>query len=139
MSDKVIQADDAPVPMGHYPHARRVGDLLFLSGVGPRDPKTNVIEGNSYNHQGEVVSYDLEKQCHAVFANVKTILEAADANWDQLVDVTVFLTDMYNDFPTYNRIYKEYFSDNAPCRTTVGITSLPSAIAIELKCIAYLG
>ncbi|MDH3709974.1 MAG: RidA family protein [Cyclobacteriaceae bacterium] len=131
-----FHAQDAPKPMGQYPHARKVGDLLFLSGVGPRDPKTNIVPGNTYDHQGEVASYDIEQQCHAVFKNVRQILEQCGASWEQLVDVTVFLTDMKNDFPTYNRIYASYFPENPPCRTTVGITALPSAIAIELKCIA---
>lgn len=133
-----FHSSGAPKPMGQYPHARRVGDLLFLSGVGPRDPKTNTVPGNTYDHHGEVASYDIEQQCHAVFKNVRQILEESGARWEQLVDVTVFLTDMKNDFPTYNRIYARYFPENAPCRTTVGVNSLPSPIAIELKCIAHL-
>ncbi len=136
--ENTFHAEDAPEPMGQYPHARKVGRLLFLSGVGPRDPQTNLVAGNTFDHQGEVVSYDIELQCHAVFANVKRILEASGARWDQLVDVTVFLTDIKNDFPVYNRIYKQYFLDNSPCRTTVGISGLPSPIAIELKCMADL-
>ena len=140
MSDQQesFHAQNAPKPMGLYPHARRVGDLLYLSGVGPRDPETNTVPGNSYDHHGEVVSYDIEQQCHAVFKNVRHILEQCGARWDQLVDVTVFLTDLKHDFPTYNRIYATYFEENAPCRTTVGISALPSPIAIVLKCIADL-
>ena len=137
MSD-VVRAAHAPRPVGAYPHARRVGDLLFLSGVGPRDPATNAIIGNVYDANGRLLSYDIEAQCRAVFANVRTILEASGARWEDLVDVTVFLTDMARDFATYNRIYAEYFPDPgaAPCRTTLGITALPTPIAIELKCIA---
>ena len=137
MSD-VIRAAQAPKPVGAYPHARRVGNLLFLSGVGPRDPSTNAIIGNVYNVEGHLLSYDIETQCRAVFANVRTILEASGARWQDLVDITVFLTDMAHDFAAYNRVYAEYFTDAQPCRTTLGITALPTPIAIELKCIAAL-
>lgn len=137
MSD-VIRATQAPKPVGAYPHARRVGNLLFLSGVGPRDPSTNAIIGNVYDASGRLISYDIEVQCRAVFANVRTILEASGARWEDLVDVTVFLTDMTHDFAAYNRVYTEYFTDAQPCRTTLGITALPTHIAIELKCIAAL-
>lgn len=138
MSD-IVRAAQAPRPVGAYPHARRAGNLLFLSGVGPRDPRTNAIVGNVYDPDGRLLSYDIEAQCRAVFANVRTILEASGARWDDLVDVTVFLTDMARDFAAYNRIYAEYFTTSQPCRTTVGIDALPTPIAIELKCIAVLG
>jgi len=137
MSD-TIRTDGAPAPVGAYPHARRVGDLLFLSGVGPRTPGTNAIPGNVHAADGRLVGYDIEAQCRQVFANVRAVLEASGARWEDLVDVTVFLTDMARDFATYNRVYAEYFPDpaTAPCRTTLGITALPTPIAIELKCIA---
>ena len=138
MSD-VIHATQAPKPVGAYPHARRVGNLLFLSGVGPRDPSTNAIIGNVYDAAGRLISYDIEAQCRAVFANVRAVLEESGARWEDLVDVTVFLTDMARDFAAYNRVYAEYFSAAQPCRTTLGITALPTPIAIELKCIAVLG
>ena len=137
MSDP-IHASAAPKPVGAYPHARRVGDLLFLSGIGPRDPASNAIPGNEYDDNGVLVEYDIEAQCRSVFANVRTVLEASGARWEDLVDVTVYLTDMARDFPTYNRIWAEHFTTAQPCRTTVGITALPTRIAIELKCIAVL-
>lgn len=137
MSD-VVRTDTAPAPVGAYPHARRVGDLLFLSGVGPRQPGTNAIPGNVYDAQGKLVDYDIEQQCQQVFANVRAVLEASGAHWEQLVDVTVFLTDMTRDFPVYNRLYAEHFKGVDACRTTLGITALPTPIAIELKCIAAL-
>jgi 2-aminomuconate deaminase len=135
-----IRTDSAPAPVGAYPHARRVADLLFLSGVGPRTPGTNVIPGNVLDAGGRLVAYDIEAQCRQVFANVRAVLEASGARWEDLVDVTVFLTDMTRDFATYNRVYAEYFPDpaTAPCRTTLGITALPTPIAIELKCVAAL-
>jgi 2-aminomuconate deaminase len=135
----IVHAGHAPKPVGAYPHARRVGNLLFLSGVGPRDPATNAIIGNVYDAQGRLLSYDIEAQCRTVFANVRTILEASGARWEDLVDVTVFLTDIGHDFTAYNRVYAEYFTTAQPCRTTIGITALPTPIAIELKCIAALG
>ncbi|NCT68242.1 MAG: RidA family protein [Rhodanobacteraceae bacterium] len=137
---QAIHSSAAPAPVGTYPHARRVGDLLFLSGVGPRTPGTNAIPGNEYDADGKLVAWDIEAQCRQVFANVRAVLEASGARWQDLVDVTVFLTDMARDFPTYNRVYAEYFPDpaSAPCRTTLGITALPTPIAIELKCIAAL-
>ena len=135
MSD-VVHAAGAPKPVGAYPHARRVGNLLFLSGVGPRDPATNAIVGNVYDTEGRLLSYDIDAQCRAVFANVRAILHASGANWEDLVDVTVYLTDMAHDFAAYNRVYTEYFTAAQPCRTTLGITALPTPIAIELKCIA---
>lgn len=131
-----IHAPLAPKAVGLYPHAKRVGDLLFLSGIGPRKAETNAIPGNVYAPDGSLQSYDIAAQCHSVFANVKAVLHAAGANWLDLVDVTVYLTDMSADFATYNRIWAEYFHTDAPCRTTLGITALPTPIAIELKCIA---
>ncbi len=132
----IIRTDAAPAPVGAYPHARRVGDLLFLSGVGPRQPGNNAIPGNVHDAGGELVGYDIEAQCRQVFANVRAVLEASGAAWNDLVDVTVFLTDMHRDFATYNRLYAEYFAGVDACRTTLGITALPTPIAIELKCIA---
>ena len=136
---EVVRTSSAPKPVGAYPHARRVGDLLFLSGLGPRSPETDAIPGLALDDNGEILEYDMAAQCHAVFANVRTVLEAAGSGWGQLVDVTVFLTDMDRDFETFNRIYAEYFNDNQPCRTTVEINCLPTPIAIELKCIATTG
>ncbi len=136
---EIVSAGGAPKPMGAYPHARRVGDLLFLSGMGPRSPETDEIPGLVLGKNGEIQEYDMAAQCHAVFANVRSVLEAAGLGWGDLVDVTVFLTDMKSDFATFNEIYAEYFSANQPCRTTVEISSLPTPIAIELKCIAATG
>jgi 2-aminomuconate deaminase len=132
----VVRTDQAPAPVGAYPHARRVGDLLFLSGVGPRTPGSNAIPGNVYDAAGKLVDYDIEAQCRQVFANVRAVLEASGARWEDLVDVTVFLTNMARDFPAYNKLYAEYFAGVDACRTTLGITALPTPIAIELKCIA---
>ena len=133
-----IQSHDAPQPVGAYPHARRVGSLLFLSGIGPREPGTNRIPGARFDDQGRLLEYDMAAQCHSVFRNVRTVLEAAGANWNDLVDVTVFLTDMERDFRTMNAIYAEYFTESLPCRTTIGVVALPTPIAIELKCIAAI-
>ncbi|GAB3040017.1 RidA family protein [Oleiagrimonas citrea] len=135
MSD-IIRTGTAPPPVGAYPHARRVGDLLFLSGVGPRRPDDNAIPGNEYDADGKLIAYDIEAQCKQVFANVRAVLEASGARWEDLVDVTVFLTDMARDFAAYNRLYAEYFKGVDACRTTLGIDALPTPIAIELKCIA---
>ncbi|MDX1481549.1 MAG: RidA family protein [Woeseiaceae bacterium] len=137
--DKIIRTDTAPPPVGAYPHARRIGNLLFLSGIGPRPAGDGDIPGVTRDAAGRVIDYDIEPQCHAVFANVKAVLESAGAKLEDLVDVTVFLTDIPRDFETYNRIYAEYFdAASGPCRTTVEVTRLPTPIAIELKCIAAL-
>ena len=143
-----IQAGSAPAPVGSYPHARRVGNpgsgpgqaLLFLSGIGPRDAATDAIPGNVHDADGRLISYDIDAQACAVFANVRAVLQASGAQWQDLVDVTVYLTDMARDFKAYNRVWAEHFPDpaTAPCRTTLGITALPTPIAIELKCIAVL-
>ena len=137
-----ISSNKAPKPVGLYPHARRVGNLLFLSGVGPRtansDSNDSAVPGLELDHNGNFISFDFEAQCHSVFQNIKTILEESGSSWEKLVDVTVFLVDMKRDFKTYNKIYAEYFKDNQPCRTTVAIDSLPTPIAIELKCIATI-
>jgi len=138
MSDR-FDSSRAPEPVGLYPHARRVGNLLFLSGVGPRERGSKKIPGVDLDAEGNVVSYDIAAQCHSVFKNVRAILEDAGSSWERLVDVTVYLTDMKGDFPIYNRLYAEYFKDNQPCRTTLEIGSLPTPIAIELKCIATIG
>ena len=132
----IIESQKAPEPVGLYPHARKVGNLLFLSGIGPRERGEIEIPGVELDDQGKILSYNIDTQCHSVFKNVRTVLEDAGSNWNNLVDVTVFLTNMKDDFAIYNRIYAEYFKDNQPCRTTVGIISLPTPIAIELKCIA---
>ena len=128
----------APEPVGAYPHARRVGELLFLSGVGPRTRGSKEIPGVTFGDDGEIVSYDIEEQCSSVFQNVRYILEDAGTSWENIVDVTVFLTNMNDDFAIYNRIYAEYFGDNKPCRTTVEVNALPTPIAIELKVIATI-
>ncbi|MCI5055459.1 MAG: RidA family protein [Flavobacteriales bacterium] len=136
--ESIIESTKAPEPVGLYPHARKVGNLLFLSGVGPRERGTKKIPGVELDPEGNIMSYDIVKQCHSVFNNVKTILEDAGSSWENLVDVTVFLTNMKDDFKAYNKVYAEYFKDNLPCRTTVEINSLPTPIAIELKCIATI-
>ena len=137
-SDSIKNSSKAPEPVGLYPHARKVGDLLFLSGVGPRERGQKDIPGVKLDSDGNIITYDIEAQCHSVFRNVRYILEEAGSGWDKLIDVTVFLTNMKDDFKTYNRLYAEYFKDNQPCRTTVEITSLPTPIASELKCVATI-
>lgn len=134
----IIHSLQAPEPVGPYPHARRVGNLLFLSGVGPRKRGSKEIPGVQLDENGNVLSYDIEAQCRSVFENVKTILEEAGSSWDKIVDVTVYLTNIKEDFAKYNQIYAEYFKENQPCRTTLGITALPTPIAIELKVIATI-
>ncbi len=128
----------APEPVGHYPHAKQVGNLLFLSGVGPRERGTKKIPGVELNVDGSIQSYDIEIQCRSVFKNVRAILEDAGTSWNNLVDVTVYLTNMKADFPIYNKLWAEYFSENPPCRTTLEINCLPTPIAIELKCVAVM-
>lgn len=135
---EAIHTDNAAKPLGAYPHARKVGNLLFLSGIGSRSAKDNSIPGLVLDTAGNIVSYDIEAECHSVFANVKAVLEASGSSWEKMVDVTVFLTNMKADFPTYNRIYGEYFTDVQACRTTVEVKSLPTPIAIELKVIATI-
>lgn len=134
--DNTFSSDKAPEPVGAYPHARKVGSLLFLSGVGPRQRGSKEIPGVTLDAQGNIIAYDIATQCHSVFNNVKLILEASGSRWENLVDVTVFLTNMKSDFKTFNQIYAEYFKENQPCRTTVEVNALPTPIAIELKCIA---
>ncbi|MDE1155277.1 MAG: Rid family hydrolase [Acidobacteriaceae bacterium] len=138
MAHDVIRTQDAPAPVGAYPHARRVGQLLFLSGIGPREPGTNAIPGNVVDADGVLIGRDFEAQCRQVFANVRAVLEASGARFGDLVDVTVYLTDMSRDFATYNRLYAEAFAGVDACRTTVGVTALPTPIAIELKCVAAI-
>jgi 2-aminomuconate deaminase len=133
-----ISSSRAPEPVGLYPHARRVGNLLYLSGVGPREKGTKKIPGVELDDNGKIISYDIAEQCHSVFKNIRYILEDAGSGWDQIFDVTVFLTNMKDDFAIYNRIYAEYFKDNQPCRTTIEINCLPTPIAIELKVIATI-
>ncbi len=132
-----VMADSAPKPVGPYPHARQVGDFLLLSGMGPRAAGQKNIPGVTLNDGGEIVDYCIETQTRQMFANLKAVLESAGAKWQDLVDITVFLTNMDDDFKTFNRIYAEYFTDNKPCRTTVEVNKLPTPIAVELKCLAY--
>lgn len=140
MLDKnsIIHSSKAPEPVGAYPHARKVGNLLFLSGVGPREKNSKKIPGVELDEKGNIISYDIEVQCRSVFNNIKNILEESGSSWMEMVDVTVFLTNMKDDFPIYNKIYAEYFKDNQPCRTTIEINKLPTPIAIELKVIATI-
>ena len=140
MSNTSISSEKAPDPVGSYPHARRVGNLLFLSGVGPRQKGSKEIPGVTLDENKNIISYNIEEQCHSVFQNVKFVLEASGSKWENLVDVSVYLTNMKDDFATSNKIYAEYFPDKAtqPCRTTVEVNALPTPIAIELKCIAVI-
>jgi 2-aminomuconate deaminase len=138
MAADEYNSSKAPEPVGLYPHARRVGSLLFLSGVGPRERGSKKIPGAELDDAGNILSYDIETQCRSVFQNVRYILEEAGSSWNNIIDVTVFLTNMKDDFAAYNRIYSEYFADNRPCRTTVEVSSLPTPIAIELKVIATI-
>ncbi len=131
-----LMSERAPLPVGPYPHARRIGNLVFLSGVGPRKRDSKEIPGVTLDENGAIVDYDIEAQCHSVFANVRHVLEDAGLRWDQMVDVTVFLTNMKDDFATFNRIYGEYFTEKNPARTTIEVGALPTPIAIELKVIA---
>jgi 2-aminomuconate deaminase len=139
---ETFQSERAPEPVGAFPHAKRVGGLLFLSGIGPRVRGSKEIPGVTLDSSGNIVSYDIETQSHAVFENVRLVLEDAGATWQDIVDVTVFLTNMKKDFPVYNRIYAEYFAGAGkpnPTRTTIEVTALPTPIAIELKVIAAVG
>jgi 2-aminomuconate deaminase len=136
MNNQSIDSNKAPEPVGHYPHARKVGNLLFLSGVGPRERGTKKIPGVALDENGNIKSYDIEAQCRSVFNNIKNILEDSGSSWDKIVDVTVFLTNMKDDFKTYNKLWAEYFAIDPPCRTTIEINCLPTPIAIELKVIA---
>ncbi len=135
---EIIKTDNAAKPLGAYPHARKVGNLLFLSGIGSRNAVDNSIPRLVQDEQGNIISYDIEAETKQVFANVKAVLEASGSSWDKIVDVTVFLTNMKQDFPIYNKIYGEYFKDVNACRTTVEVKSLPTPIAIELKVIATI-
>ena len=139
---EAFESARAPEAVGAFPHARRVGNLLFLSGIGPRVRGSKEIPGVTLDAAGNIMSYDIETQCRAVFENVRLVLEDAGASWSDIVDVTVFLTNMKRDFATYNRIYPEYFAGAGkpnPTRTTVEVGALPTPIAIELKVIATMG
>ena len=138
MNGEKFNSERAPRSVGLYPHARKVGNLLFLSGVGPRKAEQTDIPGVTLNTNGEIERYDIEEQCHSVFNNIKYILEDAGSSWEKIVDVQVFLTNMKDDFKIYNKIYADYFKNNQPCRTTIEIKSLPTPIAIELKVIATI-
>ena len=138
MSKDIINTANAATPLGAYPHARKAGNLLFLSGIGPRSPIDNSIPGLELDQEGNIVNYDIEAECHSVFANVKAVLEASGSSWDKIIDVTVFLTNMKRDFPVYNKLYAAYFTSVQACRTTVEVKSLPAPISIELKVIATI-
>ncbi len=131
-------SERAPEPVGPYPHARRVGNLLFLSGVGPRARGTKVIPGVTQNETGEVVEYDIDTECRSCFQNVRSVLEDAGSSWEEIVDVQVFLTDMKRDFKTFNACYAEHFATNKPSRTTIEVGALPTPIHVELKVIATI-
>ena len=138
MEEKIINTDSVAKPLGAYPHARKVGSLLFLSGIGSRSAVDNSIPGLELDADGDIMKYDIEAETHQCFANVKAVLEASGSSWDKIVDVTVFLTNMKKDFAAYNKIYGEYFTNVQACRTTVEVKSLPTLIAIELKVIATI-
>lgn len=136
--ENIIHTKNAATPLGAYPHARKAGNLLFLSGIGPRSSEDNSIPGLKLDNEGKILEYDFEAECHSVFANVKAVLEASGSSWNNIIDVTVFLTNMKKDFPLYNKIYATYFKDVQACRTTVEVLSLPTPISIELKVIATI-
>ena len=134
--NKVVSSK-APEPVGPYPHARRVGDFIFVSGMGPRRPGSREIPGVFQDAMGRVTSYDIETQTRSTIENIRLVLEDAGASLDDVVDVSVFLTNMKDDFSTFNRVYGEYFAKIGPTRTTVEVLSLPTPIGVELKVIAY--
>lgn len=134
--DEPTTSSRAPEPVGPYPHARRAGNLLFLSGIGPRVRGSIAVPGVTLDAMGEVAAYDFERQCRQVFANVRTVLDDAGSAWENIVDVTAYLTDLKRDFATFNRLYADAFPDHRPTRTTVEVSRLPTPIAIELKVIA---
>lgn len=136
--DNIIHTKKAAAPLGSYPHARKAGNLLFLSGIGSRNATDNSIPGLQLDEKGSILKYDFEAECHSVFANVKAVLEASGSKWENIIDVTVFLTNMKKDFVVYNKIYGDYFKEVQACRTTVEVVSLPTPIAIELKVIAVI-
>lgn len=138
MEKIVINSDRAPEPVGAYPHARRVGNMLFLSGVGPRERGTKVIPGVTLGEDGTILDYDITEQTLSVFRNIRYILEDAGSSWDNIVDVQVFLTNMKQDFKTFNALYAEHFAGIDACRTTIEIGALPTPIAVELKVIATI-
>jgi 2-aminophenol/2-amino-5-chlorophenol 1,6-dioxygenase alpha subunit len=125
VENKPLITEKAPPPVGPYPHARKVGGFLFLSGIGPRKPKT-----------GEIPTGGIEVETRAAIENVRAILEEGGSSLDKVIDVTVYLTNIDRDFPTFNRVYGEYFAKNQPTRTTVGVEALPTKISIELKVVA---
>lgn len=137
-SSDIIKTSRAAKPLGAYPHARKLGNLLFLSGIGSRKVEDNSIPGLKLDEEGNILEYDIEAECHQCFANVKAVLEASGSQWENIIDVTVFLTNMKKDFPIYNDIYGSYFTNVQACRTTVEVKSLPTPIAIELKVIAVI-
>jgi len=140
--NETFDSTRAPKPVGAFPHAKRIGNLLFLSGIGPRKRDSREIPGVTLDSAGNVASYDIEAQCRAVFENVRLVLEDAGASWNDIVDVTVFLTNMKKDFPIYNKLYAEHFAGDGkpnPTRTTIEVGALPTPIAIELKVIAAIG
>jgi len=134
-----IHSSRAAEPVGAFPHAKRVGNLLFLSGIGPRKKGSKEIPGVELNADGSIRGYDIEAQCRSCFDNVRYVLEDAGSSWKNIVDVLVFLTNMKDDFKKYNALYAEYFAGEGnpnPTRTTIEINCLPTPIAIELKVIA---
>ena len=131
-------SQSAPEPVGLYPHSKKVGNLLFLSGVGPRKKNSRDIPGVVLSKTGDVLSYCIEKQCISVFENIKIILEESGSCWNNIIDVTTFLTNMKDDFSVYNKIYGHYFKTPFPTRTTIEVNKLPTPIAIELKIIATI-
>ena len=135
---KKNKTSEAPSPVGNYPHSIELNGILYLSGIGPRNSKDNSIAGNNYDENQKLIDYDIEKQTHAVFKNIKSILEASNSKWENIIDITVFLTNMKKDFNTFNEIYNSYFPDSHACRTTVEVNALPTDIAVELKCIAMV-
>jgi len=137
--NQIINSERAPEPVGAYPHARRIGDFLFLSGVGPRERGQKKIPGVTLDDNGNVLEYDIRVQTESVFRNIRYVIEDAGGTWENIVDVTVFLTNMQKDFPIVNALYAEYFAGVNACRTTIEIGALPTPIAVELKVVAYLG
>ncbi len=132
-----VISETAPEPVGSYPHARRVGEFLFLSGVGPRTRGSNSIPGVAFDADGNVLSHDAAAQTHAVIKNIEMVLKDSGLGLEDLVDVQCFLTNMERDFKAFNKVYGEYFSvETGPCRTTVEVGALPTPIAVEFKAIA---
>lgn len=139
MDKQNISCDQIPTPVGSYAHARKVGDWLYLSALGPHRAGSDEVAGLKLNPDGRVHSHDIVMQTRATLENIEAVLNTAGGSLKNVVDVVVYLTDIKNDHKKFCGVFNEVFAGIDPARTIMEVGFLDGKAAIQIKATAFLG